>query len=150
MMYKLIWLALLILFAVGEAVSVGLTSIWFAAGSLVALVAALLGGPLWLQIVLFILVSALCLLAIRPLARKYLNNHVEATNADRVIGSDARVTEEIDNLRGKGAVVVGGITWTARSENDAVIPVGALVKVRRIEGVKVFVELCKEETACQI
>ena len=72
MAIKLIWLGLLLLFAIGEAVSVGLTSIWFAAGALVALIAALLGGPLWLQIVLFIVVSALCLLAIRPLAQKHL------------------------------------------------------------------------------
>lgn len=140
MVWKLVWLGLLILFAVGEAVSVGLTSIWFAAGALVALAAALLGGPLWLQIVLFILVSALCLLAIRPLAQKHLNNSVEPTNADRVIGSEARVTENIDNLQGSGAVNIGGIIWTARGESDTPIPAGTLVRVLRIEGVKVFVE----------
>lgn len=137
---KLIWLGLLILFGIGEAVSVGLTSIWFAAGALAALIAALLGGQLWLQLVLFLAVSALCLVAIRPLAKRHLNNHVERTNADRVIGAEARVTEAIDNLQGTGAVSIGGIVWTARSGSDDPIPAGALVKVLRIEGVKVFVE----------
>lgn len=148
MTIKLIWLGLLLLFAIGEAVSVGLTSIWFAAGALVALIAALLGGPLWLQIVLFIVVSALCLLAIRPLAQKHLNNKTEPTNADRVIGSEAKVTETIDNLQGTGTVTIGGVVWTARSQNDRLIPAGTLVRVLRIEGVKVYVEEVKEEVKC--
>lgn len=148
MAIKLIWLGLLLLFAIGEAVSVGLTSIWFAAGALVALIAALLGGPLWLQIVLFIVVSALCLLAIRPLAQKHLNNKTEPTNADRVIGSEAKVTETIDNLQGTGTVTIGGVVWTARSQNDRLIPAGTLVRVLRIEGVKVYVEEVKEEVKC--
>ena len=152
MVPKLIWLALLALFTIGEAVTVGLVSIWFAAGSLAALLCALANGPLWLQIVLFIVVSALCLLAIRPLARKYVNNRVQPTNADRVIGAQATVTEDIDNLQGKGAVIIGGITWSARSEHDTPIPAGTLVRVLRIEGVKVYVEEAemKEEVKCQI
>ena len=93
------------------------------------------------QIVLFLLVSAVCLLAVRPLARKHLNNRVEATNADRVIGAEARVTEEINDLAATGAVSIGGGVWTARSGNDTVIPVGTLVRVLRIEGVKVYVEV---------
>lgn len=139
-MQKIVWLVLLLLFAGGEAATVGLTSIWFAAGALAALIAALLGGPLWIQITLFLAVSLLCLAAVRPLARRHLNNKVEATNADRAIGQEALVTEEIDNIHGKGAVIIRGVTWTARSEDGAVIPVGAMVKVLRIEGVKVFVE----------
>ena len=150
MILKLIWVALLVLFTVGEAVTVGLTSIWFAAGALAALICSLLNGPLWLQIALFIVVSALCLLAARPLAHKYLNTRVEPTNADRVIGSEAKVIEDIDNLQGKGAVNIGGMTWSARSENDAPIPTGTLVRVLRIEGVKVYVEEVKEEVKCQI
>ncbi len=137
---KLVWLGLLLLFGIGEAVTVGLTSIWFAAGALVALIVALLGGPLWLQIALFLIVSLLCLLAVRPLARKYLDKNIQPTNADRIIGAEARVTEDIDNIQGKGAVLVGGITWTARSENDTNIPAGCLVKVLRIDGVKLYVE----------
>ena len=137
---KIVWLVLLLLFAGAEAASVGLTSIWFAAGALCALIAALLGGALWVQIALFLMVSVLCLLAVRPLARRHLNNRVEATNADRVIGEQAQVTEDIDNIRGKGAVVIRGVAWTARSEDGSPVPAGALVKVLRIEGVKVFVE----------
>ena len=140
MVPMLVWLGLLILFSVGEAVSVGLTSIWFAAGALAALVCALLNGPLWLQITLFIIVSILCLLAVRPLAKRYLNGKVQPTNVDRVLGEEAQVTEDIDNIQGRGAVTIGGITWSARSQNGEAIPTGALVKVLRIEGVKVFVE----------
>ena len=137
---KIIWLVLLLLFAGAEAATVGLTSVWFAAGTLCALIAALLGGPLWVQIALFLAVSALCLLAVRPLARRLLNSRVEATNADRVIGEQAQVTEDIDNIHGKGAVIIRGVTWTARSEDGSPVPAGTLVKVLRIEGVKVFVE----------
>ena len=140
MVPMLVWLGLLILFAVGEAVSVGLTSIWFAAGALAALVCALLNGPLWLQITLFIIVSILCLLAVRPLAKRYLNGKVQPTNVDRILGEEAQVTEDIDNIQGRGAVTIGGITWSARSQNGEAIPTGTLVKVLRIEGVKVFVE----------
>lgn len=150
MVPKLIWLTLLALFTIGEAVTVGLVSIWFSAGSLAALIVALLNGPLWLQIALFIVVSTLCLLAIRPLAQKYVNSKVQPTNADRVIGAQATVTEDIDNLQGKGAVNIAGITWSARSEHDAPIPAGTLVRVLRIEGVKVYVEQVKEEVKCQI
>jgi membrane protein implicated in regulation of membrane protease activity len=145
---KIVWLALLVIFAAAEGISVGLTSIWFAAGALCALVVALLGGPLWLQIVVFIVVSALCLLAVRPLAKKFFTPGVQPTNADRIIGREALVTEDIDDLQGKGAVVIGGVTWTARSGTDQIIPSGTKVKVLRIEGVKVIVETVKEEVKC--
>ena len=146
---KIVWLVLLLLFAGIEAASVGLTSIWFAAGALCALIAALLGGPLWIQIALFLVVSVLCLLAVRPLARRHLNNKVEATNADRVIGEQAQVTEDIDNIHGKGAVVIRGVAWTARSEDGLPVPAGALVRVLRIEGVKVFVERVPAEAVAR-
>ena len=137
---RIVWLVLLLLFMGVEAASVGLTSVWFAAGALCALIAALLGAPLWVQIALFLAVSALCLLAVRPLAKRHLNSRVEPTNADRVIGEQAQVTEDIDNIRGKGTVVIRGAVWTARSEDGLPVPAGALVRVLRIEGVKVFVE----------
>ena len=145
---KIVWLVLLLVFVAGEAVSVGLTSVWFAAGSLVALIAALLGGGWVLQLVLFFVVSILCLLAVRPLAKKHLNNKVQPTNADRVIGSEALVTEDIDNITGAGAVIIGGQTWTARSGSESPIPAGTRVRVLRIEGVKVFVEESKEAVKC--
>ena len=146
---KIVWLVLLLLFAGTEALTVGLTSIWFAAGALCALIAALLGAPLWVQIALFLAVSALCLLAVRPLAKRLLNSRVEATNADRVIGEQAQVTEDIDNIRGKGAVVIRGVAWTARSEDGFPVPAGTLVKVLRIEGVKVFVERLPAEAGAK-
>lgn len=148
-LWEIVWVALLILFGIGEAITVGLTSIWFAAGSLAALIAALLNGPLWLQVVLFLMVTTLSLLAIRPLAAKYLNSQVEPTNADRVIGAQACVVEAIDNLQATGAVRIAGMVWTARSENGAPIAPGTLVRVLRIEGVKVYVEEIKEEVKCQ-
>ena len=138
--YQIVWLALLIIFAVAEAATVGLTSVWFAIGSLGALVCALAGGNIWLQLGIFIVLSLVCLVALRPLAKKYLNNRVEPTNADRVIVQEARVTQDIDNIQGIGAVTIGGVTWTARSEHDTPIPAGAMVRVLRIEGVKVIVE----------
>ena len=138
--YQFVILALLIIFAVAEAATVGLTSVWFAIGSLGALVCALAGGNIWLQLGIFIVLSLVCLVALRPLAKKYLNTRVEPTNADRVIGQEARVTQDIDNIQGTGAVTIGGVTWTARSEHDTHIPAGAMVRVLRIEGVKVIVE----------
>ena len=143
--YQIVWLALLIIFAVAEAATVGLPSVWFAIGSLGALVCALAGGNIWLQLGIFIVLSLVCLVALRPLAKKYLNTRVEPTNADRVIGQEARVTQDIDNIQGTGAVTIGGVTWTARSEHDTPIPAGAMVRVLRIEGVKVMVEKSKEE-----
>ena len=137
---KIMWLALLVVFAAAEAVSVGLTSIWFAAGALTAMIAALLGGPLWVQLTLFLAVSLLCLLAARPLARRHLNNKVEPTNADRVIGAEAQVTQDIDNIHGRGTVIIRGMTWSARSEGGGASAAGTMVRVLRIEGVKVFVE----------
>lgn len=139
-MMQIMWLVLLVVFAAGEAATVGLTSIWFAAGSLAALIAALLGGPLWVQLTLFLAVSLLCLAAARPLAKRYLNNKVEPTNADRVIGETAQVIEDVDNVHGKGAVVIRGMTWSARSQDGGPITTGTMVRVLRIEGVKVFVE----------
>ena len=85
-------------------------------------------------------VPKLCLAAVRPLAKKHLNSRVERTNADRAIGQEALVTEAIDNIQGRGAVIIHGVTWTARSQDGLPIPDGTMVRVLRIEGVKVFVE----------
>ena len=139
MTLKIAWLALLILFSVGEAVTVGLTSVWFAVGALGALLCALLGGSLWLQIGVFLVLSGLSLSMARPLAKKFLSPGYSATNADRVIGQEAVVTQTIDNLHGQGQVIIAGQTWTARSQDDTVIEAGKTVRVLRIEGVKVFV-----------
>ena len=136
------WLIAFILFVVGEAVTVGLVSIWFAVGSLGALLTAALGGGLWLQIVIFLLLSALSLMLLKPLSRKWMAGHKAArTNADRVIGETALVTEDIDNALAAGQVQVDGQIWSARSAHDVVIPAGSRVKVLSIQGVKVMVEL---------
>ena len=138
-MMQIMWLVLLIVFAASEAITVGLTSIWFAAGALVALIAALLGGAMWIQLTLFLAVSLLCLLAVRPLAKRHLNDKVVPTNADRILGRQAKVTEAIDNAAATGAVYADGKTWTARSADGRVIPAGELVEVERMEGVKLIV-----------
>lgn len=134
------WLAAFIVFAIGEAVTVGLVSIWFAVGALAAMFSAAFGAGLWLQIAVFLGASALALALFKPLSSKFLKPKTSATNADRVIGSSALVTETIDNTQAVGQVKVNGQIWTARSARDVVIPVGADVKVLRIEGVKVIVE----------
>ena len=141
---KIVWLAALVLFGVGEAATVGLTSIWFAGGALAALAASLLGGSVWLQIGLFLTVSLMCLLLVRPMSQKYLKPNYQPTNADRIIGMEAVVTQTINDLKGEGQVTVAGAVWTARSGDGCVIPEGTRVRILRIEGVKAVVETGKE------
>ena len=136
----LFWLAAVIIFCCVEAATVGLVSIWFAGGSLAALIAASLGAPFWLQITLFVVVSGVLIALLRPLMRKVILPKKTATNADRHIGQVALVTEEIDNLRETGAVKLDGVVWTARSLSNQVIPVGTAIRVRSFQGVKVIVE----------
>lgn len=133
------WLVLLVLFLVAEAASVALVSLWFAFGALAALIAALLHGALWLQITLFILVSALLLAALRPLVRRYINPGITKTNVDAVIGAMGLVTAPIDNIAAEGQVKLGGMEWSARSTSGEPIEAGTRIRVDRIEGVKVFV-----------
>lgn len=135
-----VWLIAMVVLLVVEGVIPGLVSIWFAAGALVALLLSLIGAPLWLQGTAFLIVSLALLVLTRPLAKKYINSRTTPTNADRIIGKDCVVTEEIDNLRGTGAVSVDGKIWTARLEQvDGKAPKGAVVKALRIEGVRLIV-----------
>lgn len=136
---QIVWIALVVVFLIVEAISAGLASIWFAAGAVAALVASFLTAPIWLQVVLFFVVSIVTLILTRPLARKYVNSKTQPTNADMVIGSEATVTERIDNVAGTGTVSVGGRVWTARSAGGEVIEAGVLTKVKAIEGVKLLV-----------
>ena len=138
-----IWIGAIVVFGIAEAATAGLVSIWFVGGSVAALIVAAFGGPLWLQFVLFLLVSIALLIATRPLARK-AREKVVPTNADRVLHHNARVTETIDNSRPTGAVYIDGKTWTARSEDGTVIAKDTMVEVVRMEGVKLFV-IKKEE-----
>ena len=134
------WLIAMVVLLVIEGVIPGLVSIWFAAGALVALLLSLVDAPLWLQVALFLAASVALLVLTRPLAKKYVNSRTMPTNADRIIGMDCLVTEEIDNLRGTGTVSVDGKTWTARMDReDGKAPKGAVVKALRIEGVRLIV-----------
>lgn len=134
------WLVLLILCIGIELATMGLTTIWFAGGALVAIFAAVLGAPIWLQAVLFIVVSLLLLYFTRPIAVKYFNKDRVKTNVESMVGRQAIVISEIDNLQGIGQVTVGGQEWSARSAADPVkIEVGAVVTVIAINGVKLIV-----------
>ena len=135
-----VWLAAVVLFLVIEALVPGLVSLWFAIGALAALLSAVLGAPLWLQLVWFFVVSIAALLLTRPLVRKYVNGKVQPTNADSLIGKECVVTEAVDNIRSQGAVKIRGMEWTARAEADgAHYAVGDVVTVVAIEGVKLIV-----------
>lgn len=143
----MIWLILLVGFlAVEAACPIHLVSIWFAVGALIATVVSLLNGPVWLQIVLFLVVSGGLLALLWPMVRKYLNPDLTRTNVDSVIGSEGYITAAVDNVAATGQVKLGGMEWTARSTSGEPIPTGALVKVDRVEGVKVFVTPVKVET----
>ncbi len=135
----MIWAILIVVFLIVEGVTAGLASIWFALGAIVALISIFLGAPLWLQITLFIVVSAVTLIFTRPLAHKYVNKRTQPTNADRVIGMTATVTEPVDNVAGKGYVSVNGRLWPARSESGEPIEKDASVTVKSIEGIKLIV-----------
>ena len=133
------WLVAMIAFFVVEAATVNLLTLWFAFGALAALITSLLGGELWLQIVVFIAVTVLTLIPTRKLAKKYFSKNHQATNSDIVIGKDCIVVEEIDNLLSTGAVRCLGKEWTARSENGEKIAAGETVTAVAIEGVKLIV-----------
>ena len=135
----IVWLLLLVVFLAAEAATVSMVSLWFAVSALVALLVALLGGPGWLQGTLFLVISAVLLALLRPLVKRYVTPRITATNVDSVIGSTGLVTTAIDNVSAVGQVKLGAMEWTARSTSGQPIPVGTLVKVDRIEGVKAYV-----------
>ena len=140
----LFWLIAFAVFLGVEALTVGLTSIWFALGSLAALICAWLGGKMWLQTVWFLGISILSLVLTRPLAKKYVNSRQQPTNADRSIGHCGMVTETVDNLRSTGEVKLDGRIWTARSLSGEPIEKGSIVIAREIRGVKLIVERVRE------
>lgn len=134
-----VWLGLMILFLIAEGATVSLVSLWFAAGAVVAMFAALLGAGAWLQTGLFLVVSGALLLMLRPIVRRYLVPKITPTNVDSLVGATGLVTETIDNVTASGQVKLGAMEWTARSTTGENIPQGALIRVDRIEGVKVYV-----------
>lgn len=134
-----LWFVLIVVFLAIESSTVSLVSIWFAAGSLAAMVTAILGGEIWLQVVLFVAVSVLLLASLRSVVRKYITPKLVKTNVDAVIGKTGPVLEAIDNVQGTGRVKLSGMEWSARSTENEPIEEGMIVKVDRVEGVKVFV-----------
>ncbi len=144
-----VWSVAIVLFLVLEAVTVGIVSIWFALGSICALISALLGAPTWLQIVWFVVISVVTLLLTRPIVKKYVNGRKQATNADRVIGMQATVREAINNLAAEGVVLCDGKEWSARSISGELIPAGTVVTVEAIEGVKLMVSVHGEEAEAE-
>lgn len=135
----IIWLVLLVVFLLAEGATVTMVSSWFAAGALVALIASLLNAPIWLQVILFLAVSCIMLGMLRPLVRKFITPKVVKTNIDSIVGTQGLVTTPIDNITASGQVKLGAMDWTARSTSGEKIEAGTLVKVDRVEGVKVFV-----------
>lgn len=144
-MDKIIWLVLMVLFLWVESTTVTMVSLWFGAGALAALIAALCGTEVWLQIVLFFGISILLLASLRPLSKKYFTPKITRTNVDGVIGATGLVTAPIDNVSATGQVKLGAMEWTARSTSGETIEVGTLVKVDKIEGVKAYVSPVTEK-----
>lgn len=139
-MLIMLWVAAIVLFGIMEAATAALVSIWFVVGAVVALIAAILGVGIWVQITVFVLASAVALALTRPLMKKLVDTKAVPTNADRVLGVVCKVTEPIDNENSTGAVYVDGKTWSARSVDGSTVSVGTQVTVESMEGVKLFVK----------
>lgn len=142
----MVWLAAMIILIVIEIVTVGLTTIWFAIGALVAIIVAMFGGGLILQLAVFLIVSLGMLIFTRPLAIRYINNTRTRTNYEGIIGKIVRITQDVDNIAGQGCAVVNGQEWTVRAVEDKIkIAEGSLAKVVDIKGVRLIVEKYEEE-----
>lgn len=138
------WLVMFVIFLVAEILTLGLTTIWFAGGAIVAFVLALLDVGLPIQIVVFLVVSIVLLIITRPIALRFFNQNREKTNVDSLIGQKAVVLERIDSLHGGGRVEMNGMEWSAKTEDiNVVIEQGEVVVVQSIQGVKLIVK--KEE-----
>ena len=138
-----IWLCVIIVTAIIEALTAGLVTIWFTFGALAAMICAMFGMPVVGQVIVFLIVSAALLVLTRPLAKKYFITKKTPTNADAVIGKQGIVTEAIDPLTGKGQVKIEGKIWSAKS--DRAISENALVTIQEIQGVHVLVALANQE-----
>ena len=144
--FVVLWLVVVVVFLAVELSTVTLTSIWFAAGGLIALIVAMLDGGFAFQMIAFIAGSFGMFFATKPWADKVINAKKTSTNADRAVGEEVRVLERINNLDQTGRVVVHGQDWMARTEDDnIIIEQGELVRILRISGVKVIVERVKED-----
>ena len=142
----IIWIALAVIFAVIEAVTVQLVTVWFAVGAVGAVIANILGASEFVQTTVFVTLSALALIISRPYVKKFTKTKVQPTNADMLIGDTAVVTQKINNIAGEGTVIVRGLVWTARSSDNNIIDENEEVTVLKIEGAKLIVEKKKEKT----
>ena len=142
----IVWLVIMIALVVVEVVTLGLVCIWFAIGALFAAVVAVFGGPWWLQLIVFVLVSAVTLVFTKPIAKKYFTDKIQKTNSEDIIGKKVMVTEDVNNSRATGVVVVSGLEWTARSKEDGItFEKGEFALVHAIEGVKLILIKCPQE-----
>ena len=139
MMEAIIWLVLMVVFLIAEALTVSMITLWFAAGAVVALLLSLLHLQIWVQVVVFFVVSIVLLACMRPMFRRHVAPKITPTNVDAIVGTRAVVTAEIDNVCAAGQVKLNGMEWSARSTTGEIIPEGTLVRVERVEGVKLFV-----------
>ena len=141
----ILWAAAILIFGIVEGITVQLVSVWFVIGAIAALIASFCGAGFLTQVIIFVAVSVAALIITRPLVKKFIKPKIQSTNADRCIGQTGVVCERIDNLAATGQVKVKGSVWTARSGTDACIEEGTLVKIERIEGVKVIVNVLEKE-----
>ena len=135
-----IWLAGIIVFVILEAATYQLVSIWFAAGAVGGLTAASLGADFTVQMVVFIAVSVVLLLCLRPVSKRLLKSKKVNTNVDSLIGKDILITKEVNNIQGNGEGKVNGMYWTVRSADNSVISEGETAEVQKVEGVKLIVK----------
>ena len=135
-----VWLVIAVVLGIFEAATVALVSIWFAIGAVAAMVPAYFNAPFWVQILVFILVSALCFVFTRPFFKKIIRVNKQPTNVDRLVGQEGVATDDIENIECRGKVCISGLTWSARSETGELIPQGAVVTVKKIEGATLVVE----------
>ena len=136
----LIWLLIAVALCLIEALTVDLVAVWFAAGSLAAIIPSLFDTPFWVQFLVFLAVSLVCLVFTRPLVVDVLKVRKTSTNADRVIGMIGVVTVAINNITGSGRVLVNGLDWAARSDDGTPIEEQESVLIKKIEGVTLIVE----------
>ncbi len=142
----MVWLIVMIALVVVEVATLGLVCIWFAIGALFAAVVAVFGGPWWLQLIVFVVVSAITLVFTKPIAKKYFTDKIQKTNSEDLIGKKVMITEEVDNVRATGVAVASGLEWTARSKEDSVtFEKGEFALVTAIEGVKLILIKCPQE-----
>ena len=135
-----VWLVIAVVLGIFEAATVALVSIWFAIGAVAAMVPAYFNAPFWVQILVLILVSALCFVFTRPFFKKIIRVNKQPTNVDRLVGQEGVATDDIENIECRGKVFISGLTWSARSETGELIPQGAVVTVKKIEGATLVVK----------